>query len=160
MLIVVVIIGILAAALIPRLQSVQGRARDVEKKANLAQIGQAMWLYKQDASIYSGAILSGMIIESKLVPEYLSALPTDKSKKSIDATEFWYVTNSGQYGAWSTPDGGILVLAAITEIRGSSNATKTWFAGTTTMSQVQAKVVAPASSIPDGDPSLRFYYVQ
>ncbi|MEI7477839.1 MAG: prepilin-type N-terminal cleavage/methylation domain-containing protein [bacterium] len=38
MLIVVVIIGILAAALIPRLQSVQARARDTKRKADLHQI--------------------------------------------------------------------------------------------------------------------------
>ena len=48
MLIVVVIIGILAAALIPRLQGVQGRARDVQRKANLSQIGQGMGVWKSD----------------------------------------------------------------------------------------------------------------
>ncbi|MEI7477616.1 MAG: prepilin-type N-terminal cleavage/methylation domain-containing protein [bacterium] len=48
MLIVVVIIGILAAALIPRLQSVQARARDTKRKADLHQIGTALEIYKQD----------------------------------------------------------------------------------------------------------------
>jgi type II secretory pathway pseudopilin PulG len=38
MLIVVVIIGILAAALIPRLQSVQERARDAARKDDIQQI--------------------------------------------------------------------------------------------------------------------------
>ncbi|MEI7477147.1 MAG: prepilin-type N-terminal cleavage/methylation domain-containing protein [bacterium] len=38
MLIVVVIIGILAAALIPRLQSVQARARDIKRIADIHQI--------------------------------------------------------------------------------------------------------------------------
>ena len=57
MLIVVVIIGILAAALIPRLQGVQGRARDVQRKTGLSQIGQAMGVYKADYNdTYSGAI--------------------------------------------------------------------------------------------------------
>ncbi|MEI7478370.1 MAG: prepilin-type N-terminal cleavage/methylation domain-containing protein [bacterium] len=48
MLIVVVIIGILAAALIPRLQSVQARARDTKRKADLRQIGTALAIYKED----------------------------------------------------------------------------------------------------------------
>lgn len=48
MLIVIVIIGILAAALIPRLVSVQGRARDTKRKADLQQIGTALAIYKLD----------------------------------------------------------------------------------------------------------------
>jgi len=48
MLIVVVIIGILAAALIPRLQSVQARARDTKRKADLHQIATALAIYKED----------------------------------------------------------------------------------------------------------------
>lgn len=40
MLIVIVIIGILAAALVPRLQSVQSRARDTKRKADLHAIVQ------------------------------------------------------------------------------------------------------------------------
>lgn len=45
MLIVIVIIGILAAALIPRLQSVQLRARNVQRKADLRTIGQSIMIY-------------------------------------------------------------------------------------------------------------------
>ncbi|MEI7477635.1 MAG: prepilin-type N-terminal cleavage/methylation domain-containing protein [bacterium] len=52
MLIVVVIIGILAAALIPRLASVQARARDTKRKADLHQIGVALGIYKQDHGGY------------------------------------------------------------------------------------------------------------
>ncbi|MEI7478096.1 MAG: prepilin-type N-terminal cleavage/methylation domain-containing protein [bacterium] len=52
MLIVVVIIGILAAALIPRLQSVQARARDTKRKADLHQIATALAIYKEDAGNY------------------------------------------------------------------------------------------------------------
>lgn|GEM_PF-289146 len=53
MLIVVIIIGILAAALIPRLQAVQGRARDTKRKADLRQIATAMEIYKKDNSSYN-----------------------------------------------------------------------------------------------------------
>jgi|GEM_PF-7072166 len=48
MLIVIVIIGILAAALIPRLQSVQGRARDTKRKADFRTIVSALSIYEID----------------------------------------------------------------------------------------------------------------
>ena len=48
MLIVIVIIGILAAALVPRLQDVQGRARDTERKTDIASIHNALLIYNTD----------------------------------------------------------------------------------------------------------------
>jgi len=48
MLIVIVIIGILAAALIPRLTSARGRANDVARKASLQQIATALISYQID----------------------------------------------------------------------------------------------------------------
>ena len=48
MLIVIVIIGILAAALIPRLQSVQARARDTKRKTDIRTIYNADEIYKVD----------------------------------------------------------------------------------------------------------------
>jgi type II secretion system protein G len=48
MLIVIVIIGILAAALIPKLMSARGRANDVARKADLQQIMTAMISYQLD----------------------------------------------------------------------------------------------------------------
>ena len=48
MLIVIVIIGILSAALIPRLQSVQARTRDTQRKIDLLTIFNANEIYKQD----------------------------------------------------------------------------------------------------------------
>lgn len=48
MLIVIVIIGILAAALIPRLSSARGRANDVARKADLAQTASALVSYQID----------------------------------------------------------------------------------------------------------------
>lgn len=52
MLIVIVIIGILAAALVPRLQSVQARARDAKRKVDLRTIGNGVEMYKTDNSVY------------------------------------------------------------------------------------------------------------
>ena len=48
MLIVVVIIGILAAALIPRLQSAQARSRDATRKVDIKSIYTALLLYFAD----------------------------------------------------------------------------------------------------------------
>ncbi len=48
MLIVIVIIGVLAAALIPRLTSARGRANDVARKAALQQIATALVSYQID----------------------------------------------------------------------------------------------------------------
>jgi len=56
MLIVVVIIGILAAALIPRLQSVQARARDTKRKADLHQIGTALEIYREDNGDFTNIV--------------------------------------------------------------------------------------------------------
>ena len=52
MLIVIVIIGILAAALVPRLQSVQGRARDTKRIADISQLHSALMIYKTDNGTY------------------------------------------------------------------------------------------------------------
>jgi prepilin-type N-terminal cleavage/methylation domain-containing protein len=52
MLIVIVIIGILAAALIPRLTGIQARARDVARKADLQQISTALSTYNLDKGNY------------------------------------------------------------------------------------------------------------
>lgn len=48
MLIVIVIIGILAAALIPRLASARGRANDTARKASLQQVATALITSQMD----------------------------------------------------------------------------------------------------------------
>ena len=50
MLIVIVIIGILAAALVPRLQDVQSRARDTKRKADSRTINNAIAIFIADNS--------------------------------------------------------------------------------------------------------------
>jgi general secretion pathway protein G len=52
MLIVIVIIGILAAALIPRLTGIQARSRDVARKADAQQITTALATYQLDNNTY------------------------------------------------------------------------------------------------------------
>ena len=52
MLIVIVIIGILAAALIPRLTGIQARARDTSRINNIQQIANALEIYHLDYGTY------------------------------------------------------------------------------------------------------------
>ena len=53
MLIVIVIIGILAAALVPRLQAVQARARDSQRKTDFRTIYNANEIYFLDNNMYA-----------------------------------------------------------------------------------------------------------
>ena len=88
MLIVVVIIGILAAALIPRLQTVQARARDTKRKADVTQIGSALAVYGSDNGNFSA--LSGQTNTSTgqlrvhLVQNanYLTEMPIDLNQSA------------------------------------------------------------------------------
>ena len=54
MLIVIVIIGILIASLMPRMQTAQGRARDVARKNDLSQIQTAIITSQQDRGKWPG----------------------------------------------------------------------------------------------------------
>jgi len=79
MLIVIVIIGILAAALVPRLQSVQSRARDAKRKADLNQLNTAMQIKYGDrnslpASV--GRITTGTHAYLELTG-YMTSVPLD-----------------------------------------------------------------------------------
>ena len=79
MLIVIVIIGILAAALIPRLVGIQARARDTAAKADINQLSTAAKLYEVDfGDVPAG---SGSVIQASgvgaLLDTYLSQFPTN-----------------------------------------------------------------------------------
>ena len=78
MLIVIVIIGILAAALIPRLTGAQWQARDTARLADLNQIGSALAIYSADNGGYPNVIGSVSVVLSGLVNDgYIKSLPKD-----------------------------------------------------------------------------------
>ncbi len=58
MLIVIVIIGILASALIPRLISIQVRSRDTKRKVDMVTIDKALRIYASDNNRYPRAVNS------------------------------------------------------------------------------------------------------
>jgi type II secretion system protein G len=95
MLIVVVIIGILAAALIPRLSSVKDKADDSSRKANLQQLVTAMSSYALDNDItklatgYAGS--DSPIIAAALTGGGMKTIPTDPQNAS---TKIFGVTTS------------------------------------------------------------------
>ena len=84
MLIVIVIIGILIASLMPRMQAAQGRARDVARKNDLAQIQTAIISSQSDRRVWpelesgarNGMAISGNI-EQTLMDAGMSSVPTD-----------------------------------------------------------------------------------
>jgi len=97
MLIVIVIIGILIASLMPRMQTAQGRARDVARKNDLSQIETAiitsqadrgewpgmgnnktaslLWWTSQPANANVGIVIS--LIEKQLTDAGMTAVPKD-----------------------------------------------------------------------------------
>lgn len=96
LLIVIVIIGILAVALIPRLTWAQARARNTARMADLRQIQAALALYNADTGKYPNTSSSrrwncvnfGSHPTSwltwyvpGLAPEYISSLPLDPKSK-------------------------------------------------------------------------------
>ena len=178
MLIVVVIIGILAAALIPRLQSVQERARDTKRKADMQQLGSAFAIFKNDNGSYSGVNLS-----SAIQPAYLSSVPTDPSNPSATALAGFLTgtTNTtgqvvGGYGYQIFCNGYMCaILGANTEAAGSSS-NADYSGGTssvglygskpmdlsTTQTIASGQALISSSAIPSTVTSAnrRYYYVQ
>ena len=85
MLIVIVIIGILAAALIPRLREVQGRARDTKRKVDLRTIANTLEIYMLDNASYPSASWCSSSLCRSILPQtripplswIISTLPVD-----------------------------------------------------------------------------------
>ena len=95
MLIVVIIIGVLMSALIPRLKGAQERARDTARKANLAQISTALEMYFNDNGVYPDGSCASELADT-LIPAYLNSIPTDPQGARVT-----YGTTDGWCGSWS-----------------------------------------------------------
>ena len=134
MLIVIVIIGILIASLMPRMQTAQGRARDVARKNDLSQIQTAIITSQSDRGkwpgIDSGAVDAGIDvgdIKTDLLNAWMSEVPTDPNLSNV-VIWLWGETNSGsgwqyQYmvAKRNWVDNAWFVLMAKTEVEWSSN---------------------------------------
>lgn len=122
MLIVIVIIGILAAALIPRLSSARGRANDVARKADLAQVAAALVSYQIDNGEFpvcpsspDGCNLSD--IEDELMGAGMSSIPKDPNASRVVDAGMEGSFTAGEYAytpiekKW-IPNNGFVVMAA------------------------------------------------
>ena len=140
MLIVIVIIGILIASLMPRMQSAQGRARDVARKNDLSQIQTAIITSQQDRGEYPGMTVGegettadlGIVvsdIEDALQKAGMTSVPKDPNWSNVTfglggintgagAEEWEYIYLVGKRNwvsnAW-------FVLMAKTEVEWGSN---------------------------------------
>lgn len=131
MLIVVVIIGILAAAILPRLQGVQAAARDTARETALRDVAMAIEMYAGATGKYPStgtnltvAHLSGALVTER---EYLKEMPLDPKKNSsfkfgsANLTEgnlgYMLISKNGQPNQ-------AFVLASVAETYDKANATQ------------------------------------
>ena len=130
MLIVVVIIGILAAAILPRLQGVQAAARDTARETALRDVAMALEMYAGATGKYpelSGknvSLLSGTLVSER---EYLKEMPLDPKKNS----KFKFAgvdLNNGEFGylliTKNSQANQAFVLASVAETYDKANATQ------------------------------------
>lgn len=145
MLIVIVIIGILAAALIPRLTGIQARARDTGRRADINQLVSAIATYQLDYQTIpsSGGTLSAGVwnnsetVLAELVPTYMNVLPKEAG---VGNMRYMYAVTStfsaysiavlseggGSQSNWSGADansGAASVPVSIASYFGGTNAT-------------------------------------
>lgn len=103
LLIVIVVIGILAAITIVAYNGVQQRARDVTRTSDIGGIQKALEMYRVDNSIYPSVGTDGVgyplsTLSTALVPTYISRIPNDPNTSLMN---YQYVRNtaaSGSYG--------------------------------------------------------------
>lgn len=97
--VVIVIIGILAVALLPRVIGAPSKARDVTRKTDLNNIIDALELYSTDVGYYPGTLsnsvncLGGSDAVAAAIDDYLQEVPTDPS----GLTSFTTCTTGGYY---------------------------------------------------------------
>lgn len=108
MLIVIVIIGILIAALMPRMSAAQGRARDVARKTALSQIQSAIvtyqwdhWSWPQENSAIAWMAISidtsSAGIGQDLAGAWMSSIPKDPLG---DSSFKWLKGATDTIGSW------------------------------------------------------------
>jgi len=131
MLIVIVIIGILIASLMPRMQTAQGRARDVARKNDLSQIQTAIitsqqdrWEWPETATANAGTAVAGTVAE-KLQNAWMTQVPEDPNGDN-QVTGLWSTAiTAWKYGYMVTKRNSIqdwwFILMARTEVAWSSN---------------------------------------
>ena len=137
MLIVIVIIGILIAALMPRMQAAQWRARDVSRKTALSQVQSAIvtsqwdkwkWPWVCDATRTTECAtwwIGLSAISWDLTRAWMNSVPVDPLKSKVTWIWGFQWNTGGDYAYIVTrrnwTDKGGFALMAKTEVEGWSN---------------------------------------
>jgi prepilin-type N-terminal cleavage/methylation domain-containing protein len=165
MLIVIVIIGILASALIPRLSQARERANDTARKAHIQNIATVLIAYQIDRGSYPSTAgpISG--IAPQLIGAGLSSVPTDpdanRSFLGIGlSTTTCTASPIGQYmytpirKNWISSAGFVLMAGTQTEWGSNfvfdTNQTNNWFAAGCITSDVNFNAIPECPSFIDG----------
>lgn len=88
LLIVIVIIGILAALVIVAYNGIQARARDTTRTTDMRNIRSALAAYNADNSAYPPTNFAGLA--TYLVPQYIKAIPVDSINAAQDGKAYIY----------------------------------------------------------------------
>ena len=148
MLIVIVIIGILIASLMPRMQSAQWRARDVARKNDLAQIQTAIITSQQDRGMWPGgtwAYALGLAVswlKAELTTAWMTQVPNDPNLSNI-VYWLWSVNETWSYIYLVTKRNSVnrawFALMAKTEVEWWSNWVVCWSGGTAAANKILTK---------------------
>lgn len=103
LLIVIVVIGILAAITIVAYNGVQQRARDTARTAAVKSVMKALELYRVDNDTYPSVGTDGVgyamsTLSTALVPTYIKAIPNDPNPSSPNYQYVRSTAASGAYG--------------------------------------------------------------
>ena len=102
LLIVIVVIGILAAIVIVAYSGVQNRAKDTMRTSDIVSVQKALELYRVDNGTYPSVGTDNIgyavsTLSGALVPIYLARLPNDPN---TSLTNYQYVRGSAASGAY------------------------------------------------------------
>lgn len=131
MLIVVVIIGILASAILPRLTGAQAATRDTARKTSLNQIAQGLELYNTSKGSYP-VIKNGNTMHkdatkiSELIPDYMKSIPMDPNKQSATSLGANVKSTAGEFLVKDLGNNLNLVLATKVERADNANWSSEW----------------------------------
>ena len=130
-LIVIVIIGILIWALVPRMSAAQWRARDVARKNDLAQLQSAIVTSQQDKwdwpwmGSWAASWINISTVKKQLETAWMNSVPKDPLSSNIVT---WLWTNNYSWGEYAYmvskrngTDNAGFVLMAKTEVEWWSN---------------------------------------
>ena len=117
-LIVIIIVGILIAALLPRLTGTQARARDTARRAHITQVAQGATLYLADNTTAS---VSGCVNATWAGSGSMTSLPTDPNGASAVSSD----CTATEYAVYASSTAGTYIAVADVEGSGQGNCTVT-----------------------------------